>query len=113
VEEVLRAGRLSDTAPVLLGTESLPLAAALASRRELTVLTRDVLERYAVLAPHAELQGLLGDNARLQPYLYGRDVADLLTDFPTDQLTAQLLADTLRPLPTRAYSIASSLLAME
>jgi sulfite reductase (NADPH) flavoprotein alpha-component len=111
VEEVLRAGRLSDTAPVLLGTESLPLAAALASRRELTVLTRDVLERYAVLAPHAELQGLLGDNARLQPYLYGRDVADLLTDFPTDQLTAQLLADTLRPLPTRAYSIASSLLA--
>jgi len=111
VEEVLRAGRLSDTAPVQLGAESLPLAAALASRRELTVLTRDVLERYAALAPHAELQGLLGDNARLQPYLYGRDVADLLTDFPTDQLTPQLLADTLRPLPTRAYSIASSLLA--
>jgi len=111
VEEVLRAGRLSDTAPVLLGEESLSLAAALASRRELTVLTRDVLERYAALAPHAELQGLLGDNARLQPYLYGRDVADLLTDFPTDQLTPQALADTLRPLPTRAYSIASSLLA--
>jgi sulfite reductase (NADPH) flavoprotein alpha-component len=111
VEEVLRAGRLSDTAPVQLGDESLSLAAALASRRELTVLTRDVVERYAALAPHAELQGLLGDNARLQPYLYGRDVADLLTDFPTDQLTPQLLADTLRPLPTRAYSIASSLLA--
>jgi sulfite reductase (NADPH) flavoprotein alpha-component len=111
VEEVLRAGRLSDTAPVQLGTESLPLAAALASRRELTVLTRDVLERYAALAPHAELRGLLADTSRLQPYLYGRDVADLLTDFPTDQLTPQLLADTLRPLPTRAYSIASSLLA--
>jgi sulfite reductase (NADPH) flavoprotein alpha-component len=111
VEEVLRAGRLSDTAPVQLGTESLPLAAALASRRELTVLTRDVLERYAALAPHAELRGLLADTSRLQPYLYGRDVADLLTDFPTDQLTAQALADTLRPLPTRAYSIASSLLA--
>ncbi|GAB3635113.1 assimilatory sulfite reductase (NADPH) flavoprotein subunit [Hymenobacter arcticus] len=111
VEEVLRAARLSDTAPVLLGTESLPLAAALASRRELTVLTRDVLERYAALAPHTELQGLLADASRLQPYLYGRDVADLLTDFPTDQLTAQALADTLRPLPSRAYSIASSLLA--
>ncbi|AMJ67037.1 hypothetical protein AXW84_17565 [Hymenobacter sp. PAMC 26628] len=111
VEEVLRAARLSDSAPVLLGSESLPLAAALASRRELTVLTRDVLERYAALAPHAELHGLLADTARLQPYLYGRDVADLLTDFPTDQLTPQALADTLRPLPTRAYSIASSLLA--
>ena len=111
VEEVLRAGRLSDTAPVQLGAESLPLAAALASRRELTVLTRDVLERYATLAPHAELHGLLADTSRLQPYLYGRDVADLLLDFPTDQLTPQALADTLRPLPTRAYSIASSLLA--
>jgi len=111
VEEVLKAARLSDTAPVRLGDESLPLAAALASRRELTVLTRDVLERYAALAPHAELHGLLADTARLQPYLYGRDVADLLTDFPTDQLTAQALADTLRPLPSRAYSIASSLLA--
>ncbi len=111
VEEVLRAANLSDTAPVQLGDESLPLAAALASRRELTVLTRDVLERYAALAPHPELHGLLADSARLQPYLYGRDVADLLTDFPTDQLTAQVLADTLRPLPSRAYSIASSLLA--
>ncbi|MDO7886484.1 assimilatory sulfite reductase (NADPH) flavoprotein subunit [Hymenobacter cheonanensis] len=111
VEEVLRAARLSDSAPVLLGAENLSLAAALASRRELTVLTRDVLERYAALAPHAELHGLLADTSRLQPYLYGRDVADLLLDFPTDQLTPQALADTLRPLPTRAYSIASSLLA--
>lgn len=110
VEEVLLAARLSDTTPVQLDGETLPLAAALASRRELTVLTRDVLERYAALAPHAELRGLLADPARLQPYLYGRDVADLLAEFPTDQLTAQALADTLRPLPSRAYSIASSLL---
>lgn len=110
VEEVLLAARLSDTTPVQLDGETLPLAAALASRRELTVLTRDVLERYAALAPHAELRSLLADPARLQPYLYGRDVADLLAEFQTDQLTAQALADTLRPLPSRAYSIASSLL---
>jgi sulfite reductase (NADPH) flavoprotein alpha-component len=110
VEEVLLAARLSDTTPVQLDGETLPLAAALASRRELTVLTRDVLERYAALAPHAGLQELLTDSARLQPYLYGRDVADLLAEFPTDQLTAQTLADVLRPLPSRAYSIASSLL---
>ncbi|NML65395.1 assimilatory sulfite reductase (NADPH) flavoprotein subunit [Hymenobacter sp. RP-2-7] len=110
VAEVLRAARLSDTAAVQVEGASLPLAAALATRRELTVLTRDVLERYAALAPHAELQHLLADPQRLQPYLYGRDVADLLTEFPSEQLTAQTLADTLRPLPSRAYSIASSLL---
>jgi sulfite reductase (NADPH) flavoprotein alpha-component len=111
VEEVLRAARLSDTAAVQVAGESLPLAAALATHRELTVLTRDVLERYATLTPHAGLQELLTDQSRLQPYLYGRDVADLLTEFPSEQLTAQALADVLRPLPSRAYSIASSLLA--
>jgi sulfite reductase (NADPH) flavoprotein alpha-component len=111
VEEVLLAARLSDTTAVQVGGESLPLAAALATHRELTVLTRDVLERYAALAPHGALQELLADSNRLQPYLYGRDVADLLTEFPSEQLTAQALADVLRPLPSRAYSIASSLLA--
>jgi sulfite reductase (NADPH) flavoprotein alpha-component len=111
VEEVLLAARLSDTTAVQVEGENLPLAAALATHRELTVLTRDVLERYATLAPHAGLQELLADQNRLQPYLYGRDVADLLTEFPTEQLTAQGLADVLRPLPSRAYSIASSLLA--
>jgi sulfite reductase (NADPH) flavoprotein alpha-component len=111
VEEVLWAARLSDTAAVQVAGESLPLAAALATHRELTVLTRDVLERYATLTPHAGLQELLADQSRLQPYLYGRDVADLLTEFPSEQLTAQALADVLRPLPSRAYSIASSLLA--
>jgi len=111
VEEVLLAARLSDTEAVQVEGESLPLAAALATHRELTVLTRDVLERYAALAPHPDLQALLAEPARLQPYLYGRDVADLLTEFPTDALTAQALADVLRPLPSRAYSIASSLLA--
>ena len=110
VEEVLLAARLSDTTPVQLDGASLPLAEALATHRELTVLTRDVLERYAALAPHPDLQALLAEPARLQPYLYGRDVADLLTEFPTDGLTAQALADVLRPLPSRAYSIASSLL---
>jgi sulfite reductase (NADPH) flavoprotein alpha-component len=79
-------------------------------RRELSVLTRDVVERYAALAPHAQLQELLTDTKQLQPYLYGRDIADLLTDFPAE-LTAQTLVETLRPLPSRAYSIASSLLA--
>lgn len=110
VEEVLKAARLPEGESVDLGTERLPLSAALANRRELSVLTRDVMERYAALAPHAQLQELLTDTKQLQPYLYGRDIADLLTDFPTE-LSAQTLVETLRPLPSRAYSIASSLLA--
>ena len=110
IEHVLTAARLRDTDPVQLAGKTLPLAAALTEGRELSVLTRDVLERYAAHAPHAELRDLLADKQRLPPYLYGRDVADLLTDYPAE-LSAQGLLDTLRPLPGRAYSIASSLLA--
>ena len=110
IEHVLTAARLRDTDPVQLAGKTLPLAAALTAGRELSVLTRDVLERYAAHAPHAELRDLLADKQRLAPYLYGRDVADLLADYPAE-LSAQNLLDTLRPLPGRAYSIASSLLA--
>ncbi|GAA4363298.1 assimilatory sulfite reductase (NADPH) flavoprotein subunit [Hymenobacter saemangeumensis] len=112
VEEVLRAAHLPPDAPVQLNGTELDLGQALFDERELSVLTRDVLERYASLAPqHAGLQELLdGERARLQHYLYGRDVADLLTEFPVE-LSAQHLMAVLRPLQPRAYSIASSLLA--
>ena len=110
IAHVLTAARLRDTDPVQLDGRTVPLAAALTAGRELSVLTRDVLERYAAHAPHDELRELLADKQRLAPYLYGRDVADLLADYPAE-LSAQNLLDTLRPLPGRAYSIASSLLA--
>ena len=113
VAEVVQASRLKAEAPVHLDdNELLDLATALAEHRELSGLTRDVLERYAALAPqHGRLRELLsGDRTQLQHYLYGRDVADLLTEFPAE-LSAQHLVAVLRPLQSRAYSIASSLLA--
>ena len=110
VEHALRAADLAESDTVQLDGKSLPLGTALTEHRELSVLTRDVLERYAALTDRAELRELLADTQKLQPYLYGRDVADLLAEYPTE-LSAQTLVDTLRPLPTRAYSIASSLLA--
>ncbi|SNR33244.1 assimilatory sulfite reductase (NADPH) flavoprotein subunit [Hymenobacter mucosus] len=111
VEDVLAAARLEPTAAVQVDSASLQLGTVLTERLELSVLTRDVLERYAALAPqHARLRDILDDKPQLPTYLYGRDVADVLTEFPT-QLTASQLVEVLRPLPARAYSIASSLLA--
>ena len=111
VQEVLTAAHLDATAPVRLEADELDLATALTERLELSVLTRDVLERYAAVAPqHASLRQILANKPGLGPYLYGRDVADLLTEFPVE-LSGQQLAAVLRPLPARAYSIASSLLA--
>ncbi|WP_375433702.1 sulfite reductase flavoprotein subunit alpha [uncultured Hymenobacter sp.] len=111
VADVIRASRLDATAPVQLKGTELDLTTALTERLELSVLTRDVLERYAALAPqYPQLHEALADTTQLQAFLYGRDVVDLLTHFPID-LSAQHLAAVLRPLPARAYSIASSLLA--
>lgn len=110
VEHTLRAANLGENETVQLDGRTLPLGVALTEHRELSTLTRDVLERYAALTDRPELRELLADKQQLQPYLYGRDVADLLAEYPTE-LSAQTLVDTLRPLPTRAYSIASSLLA--
>ncbi|TYZ10534.1 assimilatory sulfite reductase (NADPH) flavoprotein subunit [Hymenobacter lutimineralis] len=111
VQEVIQAARLNATAPVKLNDTEFDLHTALAEKLELSVLTRDVLERYAAVAPqHPKLRDILTNKAQLPDYLYGRDVADLLTEFPVE-LSGQQLAAVLRPLPARAYSIASSLLA--
>ncbi|ALD21142.1 assimilatory sulfite reductase (NADPH) flavoprotein subunit [Hymenobacter sp. DG25A] len=111
VREVVLAGCLDTSAPVQLNGIELDLQAALTERLEISVLTRDVLERYAAVAPkHPKLREILADKTQLPAYLYGRDVADLLREFPVE-LSAQHLAAVLRPLPARAYSIASSLLA--
>jgi len=110
VAEVLATARLDGAAPVQLAGVAFELGTALTQKLELSVLTRDVLERYAALAPqHKRLTDIVADIPQLQQYVYGRDVADLLTEFPVE-LSAEQLTTVLRPLPARAYSIASSLL---
>ncbi|UOQ74269.1 assimilatory sulfite reductase (NADPH) flavoprotein subunit [Hymenobacter cellulosilyticus] len=110
VAEVLQKARLDGAAPIQLSGVDFELGTALTQKLELSVLTRDVLERYAAAAPqHKQLADIVTDIPQLQRYVYGRDVADLLSEFPAE-LSAEQLAAVLRPLPARAYSIASSLL---
>jgi len=77
---------------------------------ELSVLTREVVENYANWTNNAKLKSLLEDNAALKNFLWGRNVADLLREFPAALSEATLLG-FLRKMPPRSYSIASSLLA--
>ena len=58
------------------------------------------------------LKAILDDPKALQNYIYGRDVADLIAEFPAN-LDPQVLTNILRKIPSRAYSIASSLAAHE
>lgn len=77
---------------------------------ELSVLTREVVENYANWTNNTKLKSLLEDNAALKNFLWGRNVADLLREFPAALSEATLLG-FLRKMPPRSYSIASSLLA--
>jgi sulfite reductase (NADPH) flavoprotein alpha-component len=80
-------------------------------RRELdlTTLSRATLEAYQGLRPQDRLADLLaGDGWRR--FVEGRQVVDLLEAFPS-RLAPEELVSLLRPLPARAYSIASSPLA--
>ena len=48
------------------------------------------------------------DELWIQSYIEGRDLIDLLRDFPPNQFESQSLHQLLRKLPPREYSIASS-----
>jgi sulfite reductase (NADPH) flavoprotein alpha-component len=100
VEAVLQAAGLAGDAD---------LAARVASEWDITTLSRPVLEAYAALNPAPALAELVaGDGWRA--YLPGRQLLDLLEDFPM-ALTFEQLTGLLRKLPSRLYSVASSLKA--
>ncbi len=92
---------------ILQGEKSISIEEALTSSFELTVITRPVITKYAERANIKELDDIIGDEERLQEYLYGRDILDLINDFPID-LKAEELVQLLRKLPPRLYSISSS-----
>ena len=100
IEAVLRAASLAGDAD---------LAARLANEWDITTLSRPVLEAYAALNPAPALAELIaGDGWRA--YVPGRQLLDLLEDFPA-ALSPEQLTGLLRKLPSRLYSVASSLKA--
>jgi len=99
--------------PVMVDGHETSLNQALYRHYESTIITRPVIQKYAVLAKNKQLDALLAEDNKpaLNDYLHGREIIDLITDFPADDLTPQAFVDCLRKLPPRLYSIASSLKA--
>ena len=85
------------------------LVRTLRHERDVTTLARATLETFQKLRPHAALGELLA-GGDVRAWLDGRQVVDLLEAFPT-RLEIEELQQLLRPLPARAYSLASSPLA--
>lgn len=112
VEVVLRQTGLSGSEPVT-GTDGsvCGLREALLSQFILTEPSKQLLQAVAEKDPAAaHLTALLAPEAKaeLEKYLYGRDVADVLTEFPAARFSAEEFVKVLRKLQPRLYSIASS-----
>jgi len=106
VEAVLKAAGVDGDALL----NGIAVGALLAERHDITTLTRPVIEAYGRLTEDAKLQAL-AEGADLLFYLDGRQIVDLLEDYP-HALTGEQLVTILRTLPPRLYSIASSLKAV-
>ena len=108
VQEVLYLAMLNGSKVVTFEGKTAPFRDILKNDVELTVITRDVLDKYAKWVNSAPLKEILADPATLKAFLWGRNVADLLREFPA-ALSEETLLTLLRKLPPRMYSIASSL----
>ncbi|MEM6600951.1 MAG: assimilatory sulfite reductase (NADPH) flavoprotein subunit [Verrucomicrobiota bacterium] len=87
------------------------LAEALTFNFDITGLSKNIIEKYNAVLGSSELAALLENQAKLSEYLYGRQIVDLVQDYPNQKLSPQEFIQLLRKLPPRLYSIASSLAA--
>ncbi|WP_213881757.1 bifunctional nitrate reductase/sulfite reductase flavoprotein subunit alpha [Pseudomonas sp. dw_358] len=110
VDELLQRTRLKPDTSVNLPTAGeMPLYQALSAHFEIARPSHEALSFIAERSGQPQLKHLLGehDKAALKDWLWGRQLADVLSAFPVD-CSAEELLGLLKPLQPRLYSIASS-----
>lgn len=112
VKEIIKSLGVIDTEVVETRIGKLPFKEALEHHYEITLLTRDLIQKYAEKTKDKKVKAIAESDEKLDQYLYGHDVLDLLHEFPA-RLTATEFLELLRPLPPRLYSISSSQKAVE
>ena len=109
VAEILKAINCKGDEVEPVNGELLPLSEALGSYFEIKLPSKDLLEEIANRSGDQEFNLLLsGDKDKLADYLWGRDILDLLLQFPAVEFSAAEFIRLLKPLQHRAYSISSS-----
>ncbi|MDF1738790.1 MAG: assimilatory sulfite reductase (NADPH) flavoprotein subunit [Verrucomicrobiales bacterium] len=111
IEAVLAATGL--TANAKLGEKT--LAEALKSDFDVTTLSPAIALKYNGIVGNKDLQTLLDEEGRttLKSWIYGRQLVDLLEEYPYKKWDAESFTGILRTLNPRLYSIASSIKAHE
>lgn len=105
VHQILEQLKLKGEAPIG-ESDDLSLRSFLLKRAELTNLNKSLLVRYQQLANDENLADLLRDEEACLSYVAENDLLDLITDFPA-QITTNQLVQLLDKLKARYYSIAS------
>ncbi|MFT5824696.1 MAG: sulfite reductase (NADPH) flavoprotein alpha-component [Yoonia sp.] len=110
VEDILKTTGLDRDAIVTLKDGECTLETALTSKLDVTAISLPVLNRYYAISQSKELDDLLKpeNKQQLKDYLYGRELVDVLHQFPAPDMTPDSLVSIMRKLPPRLYSIASS-----
>lgn len=114
VYEIEQALNLNADAPVVVDTHEKPLHQALIENYEICRPSLEALNFIAERANNKELKTLLDAEHKkeLQDWLYGRQLADVLQEFPI-RASADELLPLLKRMQPRLYSIASSPKAFE
>ena len=97
VDDILRLARLT-------GDE--PLRKSLIEERDITTLSTTTVERFVKATGQVQAKALI-ESGEVRSWIDGRQLVDLIESFPAT-LTREHLEAITRPLPPRAYSIASS-----
>jgi len=109
VEQILERLAIRPNELVLLDDQEMTISHALAENLEITRLTSATILSYAAAGSQSQLQTLF---SKLKPalqrqFIEQRQLIDLVEEYPS-RLEAHALAELLRPLTPRSYSIASS-----
>ena len=82
VDELLEALKLDVTSKIEISGSEKPLGQALAENFELSTITSDVISKYNTFAKSETLSQILQDPTKQKDFIYGRDVIDLVSEFP-------------------------------
>ncbi|TVR97872.1 MAG: assimilatory sulfite reductase (NADPH) flavoprotein subunit [Wenzhouxiangellaceae bacterium] len=112
VEQVIELSGADGDARIERNGKQSSLAEWLSDQAELTQVVRPFLAAWASLSEADELVALLEDSQALAAWSRQRQVIDVLSEYPA-RVSAQALADALRKVAPRLYSIASSALVAD
>jgi len=107
INNIIQKGNFDREHRVFIKDGQTSLEDALTHHVEITVLSYDLLNKYFERTQNKELEKILNDDNLLDEYIDGRDVLDLLEDFPFEW-NENKFVEILRSIPPRLYSISSS-----